>query len=197
MEGGGRRRRDGATGISAFPLGWPREAQSSPRVARESWGWRSSTCSDTGHAGSAVAVGREAGHPAPQAPSPSPGWAAGRLLGTVSPFRAEQGTSLETPSRARASSCQAVGTTWLPASLGTGFCRGPWWWMLDSSAGSDPHVEGRCSVLERREAPATCSFFSLEQCCRPPAVHLGGQTALAAGAGATGHGSLALLCGRD
>ena len=37
---------------------------------------------------------------------------AGRLSGTVSPFRAEQGTSLETPSRARASSCQAVGTTW-------------------------------------------------------------------------------------
>ena len=33
---------------------------------------------------------------------------AGRLSGTVSPFRAEQGTSLETPSRARASSCQAV-----------------------------------------------------------------------------------------
>ena len=31
------------TGISAFPLGWPWEAQSSPRVARESWGWRSST----------------------------------------------------------------------------------------------------------------------------------------------------------
>ena len=30
------------TGISAFPLGWPWEAQSSPRVARESWGWRSS-----------------------------------------------------------------------------------------------------------------------------------------------------------
>ena len=26
------------TGISAFPLGWPWEAQSSPRVARESWG---------------------------------------------------------------------------------------------------------------------------------------------------------------
>ena len=25
------------------PLGWPWEAQSSPRVARESWGWRSST----------------------------------------------------------------------------------------------------------------------------------------------------------
>ena len=33
---------------------------------------------------------------------------AGRLSGTVSPFGAEQGTSLETPSRARASSCQAV-----------------------------------------------------------------------------------------
>ena len=32
------------------------------------------------------------------------------VSGTVSPFRAEQGTSLETPSRARASSCQAVGT---------------------------------------------------------------------------------------
>ena len=30
------------TGISAFPLGWPWEAQSSPRVARESWGLRSS-----------------------------------------------------------------------------------------------------------------------------------------------------------
>ena len=34
----------------------------------------------------------------------------------VSPFRAEQGTSLETPSRARASSCQAVGTTWFFSS---------------------------------------------------------------------------------
>ena len=32
------------TGISAFPLGWPWEAQSSPRVARESWGVRSSHC---------------------------------------------------------------------------------------------------------------------------------------------------------
>ena len=30
------------------------------------------------------------------------------LSGTVSPFRAEQGTSLETPSRARASSCHPV-----------------------------------------------------------------------------------------
>ena len=43
---------------------------------------------------------------------------AGRLSGTVSPFRAEQGTSLETPSRARASSCQAVGTTWFFSSCG-------------------------------------------------------------------------------
>ena len=34
----------GPTGISAFPLGWPWEAQSSPRVARESWGLRSSHC---------------------------------------------------------------------------------------------------------------------------------------------------------
>ena len=32
------------TGISACPLGWPWEAQSSPRVARESWGLRSSHC---------------------------------------------------------------------------------------------------------------------------------------------------------
>ena len=32
------------TGISAFPWGWPWEAQSSPRVARESWGLRSSHC---------------------------------------------------------------------------------------------------------------------------------------------------------
>ena len=43
---------------------------------------------------------------------------AGRLSGTVSPFRAEQGTSLETPSRARASSCQEVGTTWFFSSCG-------------------------------------------------------------------------------
>ena len=33
-------------------------------------------------------------------------------------FRAEQGTSLETPSRARASSCQEVGTTWFFSSGG-------------------------------------------------------------------------------
>ena len=32
------------SGRSAFPLGWPWEAQSSPRVARESWGLRSSHC---------------------------------------------------------------------------------------------------------------------------------------------------------
>ena len=32
------------TGISAFPLGWPWEAQSSPRVARESWALRQSHC---------------------------------------------------------------------------------------------------------------------------------------------------------
>ena len=40
----------------------------------------------------------------------------GRLSGTVSPFRAEQGTSLETPWRARASSCQEVGPTWIFSS---------------------------------------------------------------------------------
>ena len=33
-----------ATGISAFPLGWPWEAQASPRLARESWGLRLSHC---------------------------------------------------------------------------------------------------------------------------------------------------------
>ena len=43
---------------------------------------------------------------------------AGRLSGTVSHFRAEQGTSLETPSRARASSCQEVGTTLFFSSCG-------------------------------------------------------------------------------
>ena len=43
---------------------------------------------------------------------------AGRLSGTVSPFRAEQGTSLETPSWARASSCQEMGTTWFFSSCG-------------------------------------------------------------------------------
>ena len=30
--------------VDSIPLGWPWEAQSSPRVARESWGWRSSHC---------------------------------------------------------------------------------------------------------------------------------------------------------
>ena len=34
------------------------------------------------------------------------------------PFRAEQGTSLETPWRARASSCQELGTTWFFSSCG-------------------------------------------------------------------------------
>ena len=43
---------------------------------------------------------------------------AGRLAGTVSPFRAEPGTSLETPSRARASSCEEVETTWFFSSCG-------------------------------------------------------------------------------
>ena len=43
---------------------------------------------------------------------------AGRLSGTVSPFRAEQGTSLETPSRTRTSSCQEVGNTWFFSSCG-------------------------------------------------------------------------------
>ena len=43
---------------------------------------------------------------------------AGRLSATVSPFRAEEGTSLETPSRARASSCQEVGTPWFFSSCG-------------------------------------------------------------------------------
>ena len=42
-----------------------------------------------------------------------------KSVSTVShPFRAEQGTSLETPSRTRASSCQAVGTTWFFSSCG-------------------------------------------------------------------------------
>ena len=31
----------GTTGISAFPLGWPWEAQSSPRVARVQYSWAS------------------------------------------------------------------------------------------------------------------------------------------------------------
>ena len=43
---------------------------------------------------------------------------AGRLSRTVSPFRAEAGTSHVTPSRARASSCQEVGTTWFFSSCG-------------------------------------------------------------------------------
>ena len=43
---------------------------------------------------------------------------ASRVSSTVSPFRAEQGTSLETSWRARASSCQEVGTTWFFSSCG-------------------------------------------------------------------------------
>ena len=54
--------------------------------------------------------GAEAGERTPQRPETP------LLSGTVSPFRAEQGTSLETSSRARASSCQAVGTTWFFSS---------------------------------------------------------------------------------
>ena len=54
---------------------------------------------------------------------------AGRLSRTVSPFRAEQGTSLVTPSRARASSCQAVGTTWFFSTCGG---------ILDLRWGSQP-----------------------------------------------------------
>ena len=54
---------------------------------------------------------------------------AGRRSGTVSPFRAEQGTSLETPSRARASSCQEVGTPWFFSSCGGN---------LDLRGGSQP-----------------------------------------------------------
>lgn len=49
----------------------------------------------------------------------------------------------------------------VPASLGTGFCRGPWWWMLDSSAGYDPRVEGRCSVLGRSEKCPQSAVSSL------------------------------------
>ena len=43
---------------------------------------------------------------------------AGRLSRTVSPFRAEQWTSFETPSQTRASSCQEVGPTWFFSSCG-------------------------------------------------------------------------------
>ena len=39
----------GRSGEIQVPLGWPWEAQSSPRVARESWGWRSSHCSNLKH----------------------------------------------------------------------------------------------------------------------------------------------------
>ena len=38
-------------GISGFLLCWPREAQSSIRVARESWGLRSSHCAEGSGAG--------------------------------------------------------------------------------------------------------------------------------------------------
>ena len=44
------------------------------------------------------------------------------MSGTVSHFRAEQGTSLETPLRARASSCQEVGATWF-FRVAAGFSR--------------------------------------------------------------------------
>lgn len=81
----------------------------------------------------------------------------------------------------------------VPACLGTGFCRGPWWWMLDSSAGSDPHVEGRCSVLERREKRLQCAVSPLLSSAASLQQFTWEETALAARAGATGHGSLALL----
>ena len=61
---------------------------------------------------------------------------AGRLSGTVSPFRAEQGTSLETPWRARASSRGEAGTS--------GFL---------SVSDSDPPTSGSLQSWERRVRP--------------------------------------------
>ena len=43
--------------VSAFPLGWPWEAQSSPLVARDSWGLRSSHCRAEETRGSSMWVG--------------------------------------------------------------------------------------------------------------------------------------------
>ena len=43
-------------------------------------------------------------------------WVASRLPSTVSNFKTERGTSLETPSRERASSCDGGGTTWFFSS---------------------------------------------------------------------------------
>ena len=76
----------------------------------------------------------------------------GRLSGTVSPFRAEQGTSLETPSRARASSCQAVGTTWFFSSS-----RGRGWGLGEhAEATGSPEATARpCSSLASSRAFCT------------------------------------------
>ena len=65
---------------------------------------------------------------------------AGRLSGTVSPFRAVQGTSLETASRARASSCQAVGTTWFFSSCG---------WRVGGLLGSHQGCQVPFRILRR------------------------------------------------
>ena len=55
----GRERTELATtGISGFLLGWPWEAQSSPRAARESWGLRSSHCRVLSEEGNSACLSR-------------------------------------------------------------------------------------------------------------------------------------------
>ena len=65
---------------------------------------------------------------------------AGRLSGTVSPFRAEQG-------RARASSCQAVGTTWFFSSCG----------VQSNEAGESKGNRTSCPDTQEPGLPTPCS----------------------------------------
>ena len=59
-------------------------------------------------------------------------WVASRLPSTVSNFKTARGTSLETPSRERASSCDGGGTTWFFSSCG-GILELRWGGIQDAS----------------------------------------------------------------
>ena len=106
---------------------------------------------------------------------------AGRLSGTVSNFRAEQGPSLETPSRARASSCQEVGTTWFFSSCGRilelrrGFqassCVGP---------GKSNHPEVTFSYHMNTCLKRTTMSKALEKCSRSSTFWVTGSINLCA-----------------
>ena len=93
-----------------------------------------------------------------------------------SPFRAEQGTSLEIPSRARASSCQEVGTTWFFSSCGgiLEFRRGsqPSSWVGPGKPNLPLELRGKAGVCARVTAGAKRPHLGV---CPGPNIPLQGR----------------------